>query len=60
MQAQHFSNLLLAILKEGMLVKSHGSGFANLETQTPLSVKSIVEIASINKLMIGIMQLTEI
>jgi len=49
MLKKHIPGLSVAVLKEGKIVKMEGYGYANLETRTPATARTVYKIASISK-----------
>lgn len=49
MRQHHIVGLSLAVVRQGGVVEAKGYGFANLETHTPASAKTIYKIGSISK-----------
>jgi CubicO group peptidase (beta-lactamase class C family) len=49
MQKRRIPGLALAVVKNGVVVKTHGYGIANLETDTPVTPETVFELASITK-----------
>jgi CubicO group peptidase (beta-lactamase class C family) len=49
MLKKHIPGLSVDVLKEGKVLKMQGYGFANLETRTPATARTVYKIASISK-----------
>jgi D-alanyl-D-alanine carboxypeptidase len=49
MVSRHIPGVAVAVVHDGALVLQRSYGFANLETDTPMAVNSIFEIASLTK-----------
>jgi CubicO group peptidase (beta-lactamase class C family) len=61
MQSRRIPGVAIAVVDDGRIVVQRAYGFANLETDTPVAVNSIFEIASLTKQFtaVAIMMLVE-
>lgn len=61
MQVRHVPGVSVAVVKDGVLVKAEGYGFANLEHQIPAKTDTVYKIGSVSKQFIaaGVMVLVQ-
>jgi CubicO group peptidase (beta-lactamase class C family) len=49
MRKEHIPGLSIAVVKNGVVVKARGYGFANLESKTPATASTIYNLCSVNQ-----------